>query len=207
MQEQDHVSQAAPVDPGRLRGEVQLKYDEVAADPSRSYHFFTGRRAAEHVGYPPEVIEEVPPTSLDAFAGVANPFHWGLPRPGERVVDVGSGAGTDSVIAAQAVRSAGEVVGVDMTDSMLERARSGATAAGLSNARFVTGMAEDLPVPDDWADVIISNGVMNLVPDKVGALREMHRALKPGGRLQLADIYVEKPVPEGARGDIDLWTG
>lgn len=201
------MSQAAPVDPGRLRGEVQLKYDEVAADPSRSYHFFTGRRAAEHVGYPPEVIEEVPPTSLDAFAGVANPFHWGLPRPGERVVDVGSGAGTDSVIAAQAVRSAGEVVGVDMTDSMLERARSGATAAGLSNARFVTGMAEDLPVPDDWADVIISNGVMNLVPDKVGALREMHRALKPGGRLQLADIYVEKPVPEGARGDIDLWTG
>ena len=201
------MSQAAPVDPGRLRGEVQLKYDEVAADPSRSYHFFTGRRAAEHVGYPPEVIEEVPPTSLDAFAGVANPFHWGLPRPGERVVDVGSGAGTDSVIAAQAVRSAGEVVGVDMTDSMLERARSGATAAGLTNARFVTGMAEDLPVPDDWADVIISNGVMNLVPDKVGALREMHRALKPGGRLQLADIYVEKPVPEGARGDIDLWTG
>lgn len=207
MQKPHEKPQVAPVDPGRLRGEVQLKYDEVAANPGRSYHFFTGRRAAEHVGYPANVIDAVPRTSLEAFAGVANPFHWGLPEPGERVVDVGSGAGTDSLIAAMAVRPEGEVVGVDMTESMLERARSGATAAGVTNARFVMGMAEELPVPDDWADVVISNGVLNLVPDKVGALREMHRALKPGGRFQLGDIYVEKPVPEGARGDIDLWTG
>jgi arsenite methyltransferase len=207
MHEPDQKPQAAPVDPGRLRDEVQLKYEEVAADPGRSYHFFTGRRAAEHVGYPAEVVDQVPEASLDAFAGVANPFHWGLPTSGEHVVDVGSGAGTDSIIAALAVGPEGAVVGVDMTDSMLERARSGARAAGATNARFARGMAEDLPVPDDWADVIISNGVMNLVPDKVGALREMHRALKQGGRLQLADIYVERPVPEGARADIDLWTG
>lgn len=207
MSEQDHQPAAVPVDPGRLRGEVRIKYDEVAADPTREYHFFTGRRAAEHVGYAPHLIDGLPGTSLDAFAGVANPFHWGLPTPGERVIDVGSGAGTDSLIAAAAVAPDGEVIGLDMTDSMLERARAGAESIGLSNVEFAKGLAEDLPLPDDWADVVISNGVMNLIPDKVGALREMHRVLKPGGRLQLADIYVERPVPDGARADIDLWTG
>lgn len=207
MSAHDQQPQAVPVDPGRLRGEVRIKYDEVAADPNREYHFFTGRRAAEHVGYPSDLIDGLPGTSLDAFAGVANPFHWGLPAPGDRVVDVGSGAGTDSLIAAGAVAPHGEVIGLDMTDSMLERARAGAKSIGLSNVDFAEGLAEDLPLPDDWADVVISNGVMNLIPDKVGALREMHRVLKPGGRLQLADIYVERPVPEGARADIDLWTG
>ena len=138
---------------------------------------------------------------------VANPFHWGLPRAGERVVDVGSGTGLDSMIAANAVRPEGTVVGVDMTPEMLERALAGADEAGIVNVEFREGLAEQLPVDDGWADLVISNGVINLVPDKLGAYREIARVLKPGGRVQVADICVEKPVPESALRDIDLWTG
>jgi len=150
-----------------------------------------------------------PPLLGPAFddLGLANPFRWGLPQAGENVVDVGSCAGMDCLIAARAVGPKGRVVGVDMTPAMLERADACAREAGLTNVEFRKGLAESLPVPDGWADVVISNGVINLVPDKVGAYQEIARVLKPGGRVQVADICVEKPVPEAALGDIDLWTG
>jgi arsenite methyltransferase len=130
-----------------------------------------------------------------------------LPRPGERVVDVGSGTGMDAMVAANAVGTEGRVVGVDMTPEMLERARAGAEEAEIRNVEFREGLAEQLPVESGWADLVISNGVINLVPDKLGAYREVARVLKPGGRAQIADICVEKPVPESALSDIDLWTG
>lgn len=196
------------VDPEELRGEVRVKYEEVATSPDGSFHFFTGRRQTQQCGYPQHLLEGLPERAVEAFAGVANPFVWGLPRPGENVVDVGSGGGLDSILAARAVGPGGRVVGVDMTPEMLERSRRSATELGLEDyLGFREGFAEELPVPDGWADVVISNGVFNLVPDKHQAYQEVTRVLKPGGRLQAADICVEKPVPEAARRDIDLWTG
>lgn len=195
------------VDVGALRSEVQRKYAEVVETPDREFHFHTGRRAALNAGYSEEWLDPIPERALASFAGVSNPFHWGLPHAGERVVDVGSGAGTDSLIAARAVGPGGSVVGVDMTPQMLERAGEAARESGLGNVEFREGLAERLPVPDGWADLVISNGVINLVPDKVGAYREIARVLRPGGRIQIADICVERPVPEAALGDIDLWTG
>jgi SAM-dependent methyltransferase len=195
------------VDVAKLRDEIRTKYVEVVEHPDATFHFHTGLRAAANAGYRDEWLEGLPRSSITSFAGVANPFHWGLPRPGERVVDIGSGAGMDSMVAAKAVGTEGRVVGVDMTPEMLERARTSADEAGIRNVEFREGLAEQLPVDDGWADVAISNGVINLVPDKLGAYKEIARVLKPGGRVQVADICVEKPVPESALNDIDLWTG
>jgi arsenite methyltransferase len=195
------------VDVAKLRQEIRTKYVEVIEHPDETFHFHTGLRATANAGYRYEWLEGLPKSSIASFAGVANPFYWGLPRPGERVVDVGSGTGMDSMVAANAVGAEGRVVGVDMTPEMLERARAGAQEAGIPNVEFREGLAEQLPVDDGWADLVISNGVINLVPDKLGAYREVARVLKPGGRVQIADICVEKPVPESALSDIDLWTG
>ena len=195
------------VDVAKLREEIRTKYVEVVEHPGATFHFHIGLRAAANAGYLDGWLEGLPKSSVASFAGVANPFHWGLPRPGERVVDVGSGTGMDAMVAANAVGADGRVVGVDMTPEMLERAREGAEEAEISNVEFREGFAEQLPVEDGWADVVISNGVINLVPDKLGAYREIARVLKPGGRVQIADICVEKPVPESALRDIDLWTG
>jgi SAM-dependent methyltransferase len=195
------------VDVEGLRREIKTKYVEVVEHPDASFHFHTGLRAASNAGYLDEWLDGVPSSSVASFAGVANPFHWGLPHRGERVLDVGSGAGMDSFIAANAVGAAGRVVGVDMTQEMLDRARGAAEEAGITNLEFREGLAERLPVDDGWADLVISNGVINLVPDKVGAYREIARVLRSGGRAQIADICVERPVPESALRDIDLWTG
>jgi SAM-dependent methyltransferase len=195
------------VDVAKLRDEIRTKYVEVVEHPDATFHFHTGLRAAANAGYRDEWMEGLPKSSIASFAGVANPFHWGLPRPGERVVDVGSGTGMDAMVAASAVGAEGRVVGVDMTPEMLERARAGAEEAGIGNVEFREGLAEQLPVENGWADLVISNGVINLVPDKVGAYREIARVLQAGGRVQVADICVEKPVPESALKDIDLWTG
>lgn len=195
------------VNVGKLREEIQSKYREVVERPDATFHFHTGLRAASNAGYQDEWLEGLPKQAVASFAGVANPFHWGLPREGERVVDVGSGAGMDSMIAARAVGSTGAVIGVDMTPEMLERATTAATDGGIDNVEFRQGLAERLPVDEGWADVVISNGVLNLVPDKLGAYKQIFRALKPGGRIQIADICVDRPVPEGALEDIDLWTG
>ena len=195
------------VDVERLREEVQRKYVEVLEHPEREYHFHTGRRAARNNGYLDQWLEGLPEEAVASYAGVANPFHWGLPKPGEHVVDVGSGAGLDALIAARAVGPDGHVIGVDMTPEMLERARAAAAAGGIANVEFRQGLAERLPVEKGWADLVISNGVINLVPNKLGAYRQVARALRPGGRVQVADICVERPVPESALRDIDLWTG
>ena len=190
-----------------LRSAIQAEYTEVATHPEQGFHFHTGMPLARMLGYSEEWLRHVPTAAIESFAGTGNPFSLGELKPGDRVVDVGSGAGIDSLIAARMVAPDGEVIGVDMTPAMLEKARRNAAEAGLRNVEFREGLAEALPVPDGWADAIISNGVLNLVPDKDAGLREMYRVLRPGGRLQIGDILVQKPVPEGAKADIDLWTG
>ncbi len=200
---------AAPValNVQRLRAAIQAEYRAVAETPEQGFHFHTGRPLAEMLGYPAELIACVPAENLASFAGVGRPFVFGALRPGERVVDVGSGAGFDSLIAGQMVGSTGRVIGVDMTPAMLAKARRGAAATTMPWVEFREGLAESLPVEDGWADVVISNGVINLCPDKGVVWREIFRVLKPGGRVQIADIVVEQPVPEDAKANVDLWTG
>ena len=195
------------LDVDQLRRAIRTEYAQVAADPAQGFHFHTGRRLASILGYDPAWLDGVPEESIASFAGTGNPFSLGPLGPGDRVVDVGCGAGIDSLIAARMVGSAGEVIGVDMTPGMLARARGSAARGGCSNVRFHEGLAESLPVEDGWADVVISNGVLNLFPDKFAGLQEMARVLKPGGRLQIGDILVQKPVPQSAKQDIALWTG
>ncbi len=190
-----------------LREAVQQEYREVAQHPDKGFHFHTGRKLAGIVGYRDDWLACVPEDVLASFAGTGNPFAIAPLAPGERVVDLGCGAGIDSFIAAHQVGSTGSVVGVDMTDEMLAKARAAHKRSGLDHLRFEKGYLEALPVADGWADVIISNGVVNLCPDKLAAFREMKRVLKPGGRLQIGDILVSKPVSEKARQNIDLWTG
>ncbi len=199
--------EAAPVDVDRLRLAVKLKYREVASNPAQGFHFHVGRPLAEMLGYPMDVVDAMPPRVAESFAGVNNPFTMGALRPGQSVVDIGSGAGFDSLLAAQMVGPEGRVVGVDMTPEMRRKARANATLMGLQNVEFKDGLAERLPLADASVDVVISNGVINLCPDKVAVYREVARVLKPGGRAQIADVVVQKPVPDDALADIDLWTG
>jgi arsenite methyltransferase len=203
----DQAATLTGLDLGELRRAIQAEYAEVALEPAKGFHFHTGRPLARMLAYEDEWLEGIPEPSIASFAGTGNPFSLGRPPRGARVVDVGSGAGIDSLIAARMVGPEGAVIGVDMTPAMLERARGSARAAGLANVEFREGYAEALPVPQGWANVVISNGVLNLMPDKDAALREMRRVLEPGGRLQIGDILVQKVVPESARRKIDLWTG
>jgi len=161
------------VDLEALRKEVREKYREVAEDPTADYHFHTGRPHAIRLGYPAKPLDQLPDYACEAFAGVGNPFFWGGPKPGERVVDLGSGAGMDSFLAALWVGGKGKVIGVDMTPEMLDRSRSMASRLGLDNVEFREGLIEDLPIEDGWADVVISNGVINLCPDKLGVYRQI----------------------------------
>jgi arsenite methyltransferase len=190
-----------------LRTAIQCEYEMVALEPQRGFHFHTGRRLARMLGYAGEWLERLPESAIESFAGTGNPFSLERLLPGEKVVDVGSGAGIDSLIAAGMVTPGGQVIGVDMTPAMLEKACRAAAESGMGNVEFRQGYAEALPVGDAWADVVISNGVLNLVPDKLAALKEMQRVLKPGGRLQIGDILVQKAVPISAKNKIDLWTG
>ena len=202
-----NVTRGPTLDTDELRKAIQEEYAEVALTPELGFHFHTGRRLAYLLGYKEAWLDSIPDGSLESFAGTGNPFSLGALQPGERVVDVGCGAGLDSLIAARMVGPEGQVIGVDMTGAMLEKARMSAAAAGLMNVEFREGFAEALPVSGAWADVVISNGALNLMPDKVAALMEMARVLKPGGRLQIGDILVQKPVPTSAKRQIDLWTG
>jgi SAM-dependent methyltransferase len=204
------MSDTAPsdiaVDVDALREEVKNKYREVADDPHGEHHFHTGRYLAKHLGYDDGFVASLPDVAVESFAGVANPFSLRPLAEGERVVDVGSGAGFDSFVAAHQVGPTGQVVGVDMTEEMLVKSRSTASKLGLSNVKFREGFAEQLPVESGWADVVISNGVINLCPDKKATFSEIYRVLRSGGRLQFADIANGKPVPESAVRNIDLWT-
>jgi SAM-dependent methyltransferase len=193
------------LDTEALRAAIREEYSAVAEDPQRGFHFHTGRPLARLLSYDEEWLRGVPEPTIASFAGTGNPFSLGVPRRGERVVDVGCGAGIDTIIAARMVGPEGRVIGVDMTPAMLERARASAKVAGLANVHFELGVAEQLPVEDGWADVVISNGVVNLFPDKLAGLREMARALRPEGRLQVGDILVSKPVSLAGKRNIDLW--
>ena len=193
------------VDREVLREAIQEEYEAVACDPERGFHFHTGRPLAEILGYQAEWLDELPEGSIESFAGTGNPFTLGTLALGDLVVDVGCGAGIDSLIAARMVGPEGAVIGGDMTPSMLEKAQAG--AKDLDHVEFRLGFGEELPVPDEWAGVVISNGVVNLMPDKHEALTEMARVLKPGGRIQIGDILVDRPVPENEKERIDLWTG
>ena len=179
----------------------------MAEHPDQGFHFHTGARLAAILGYPEEWIAALPPSAVESMAGTGNPFALGELRPGEGVVDCGSGAGADSLIAARLVGPSGRVIGVDVTLEMLAKARRSAVLAGLRNVEFREGVLEALPAPDGWADVVISNGVLNLVPDKTAALAEIFRVLRPGGRIQLADIVLDRPVPGDSESDVSLWTG
>lgn len=197
----------APIDVERLRVEVKLKYRDVATDPGKGFHFHVGRHLAEMLDYPMAVVDSLPPRIVESFAGVNNPFSMGELKPGERVLDIGSGAGFDSILAARMVGPSGHVTGVDMTPEMRQKAQANAGAVGLANVEFVDGLAERLPLADSSIDVVISNGVINLCPDKLGVFKEIYRVVVPGGRLQIADVVVQKPLPDDAVADIDLWTG
>lgn len=190
-----------------LRQAIRDEYAVVARNPQQGFHFHTGRPLARLLDYDERWLEGIPEGSLASFAGTGNPFSLGALLPGEHVVDVGCGAGLDSLIAGRMVGAEGRVIGVDMTPAMLATARASASTANCDNVTFRKGYAEALPAPDEWADVIISNGALNLMPDKASALAEMARVLKPGGRLQIGDIVVQRPVPESAKRKIDLWTG
>jgi len=201
------MAKSTPVDPVLLRKEVQAKYRDVALDPHGDFHFHTGRPLARRLGYDDAVVDPLPDAAVESFAGVANPFSLHPLAEGERVIDLGSGGGFDVFVAAQQVGPQGRVVGIDMTDEMLAKARHTAADMGAANVEFREGLIEELPVEDGWADVVISNGVINLCADKEAVFAEIYRVLKPGGRLQFADIANGAPVPESAVRNIDLWTG
>lgn len=189
-----------------LRDEISREYTDVAFEPDRGYHFNTGRAALAMNGYEQEWIDGIPESAISSFSGMGNPLSMGMPIDGEYVVDIGSGAGVDSIIAARATGPAGHVIGVDMTQAMLDKANRAKAEVGLDQLEFRIGYSESIPISDGWADLVISNGVVNLSPDKGRVFKEIFRVLRPGGRIQIADITVEKEIPEGAKHDIDLWT-
>jgi len=196
----------AGIDAAVLKTEIKKTYASVSEDPDKDFFFPTGRAWAEDLDYPAE-LANVPERAAESFAGVANPFSLGRLEPGERVLDLGCGAGTDSLVAAQMVGPEGRVTGIDMTPQMLAKARAAAAELGAGNVEFVDGEVERLPFDDASFDVVISNGVIDLIPDKDAVFGEIFRVLAPGGRLQIADVTIQRPVSEEGRRNIDLWTG
>lgn len=202
------IQQNTPnISPDELHSEIRKEYAHVALDPHKGYHFHTGRAALTRLGYTETHYTGLPEDNIASFSGTGNPFIVGPIMPGDTVVDAGSGAGLDALIAARMVGRSGRVHGFDMTPEMLEKARTGAARAGAGNIQFSEGYIESLPLPDGFADVVISNGVLNLTLDKTATLREWFRVLKPGGRLFVGDIIVGRPMPQEALQDISLWTG
>jgi len=200
------ATEIAGLDVETLKSEIKRTYARVSTAPEEDFIFPTGRTWAQALGYPPE-LEHVPESAVESFAGLSNPWQLGRLAVGEHVLDVGSGSGTDSLIAAQMVGPEGRVVGVDMTTKMLEKARASAAELGVSNVEFVEGEAERLPFEAESFDVVISNGVIDLIPDKDAVYAEIFRVLKPGGRIQIGDVTIQRPVSEESKGNIDLWTG
>ncbi len=201
------MTQHISVDPEALRADVRDKYKDVATNPHGTFHFHTGRPLAAMLGYDSTVVNALPDRAVESFAGVGNPLSLSPPLPGDHVVDLGSGGGFDCFVAANAVGPDGAVIGVDMTPEMLTKSRATAAELGLGNVEFRTGILEDLPIDDGWADMVISNGVINLCADKPAVFAQAYRALKPSGVIQSADIANGIPLPEQAVCSIDLWTG
>jgi SAM-dependent methyltransferase len=197
-----------PVDPDVLRDEIRKTYTSVSSQPDEDFIFPTGRGWAQQLGYPELELANVPDATVESFAGVANPHSLGRIEEGATVLDLGCGAGTDLLIAAQMVGPTGHVIGVDMTPAMLERAAASAREMGIADrVELHESLIECLPLPNGEVDIVISNGVIDLVPDKDAVFDEIDRVLKPGGRLQIADVVIHTEVSEDARARIDLWTG
>ncbi len=195
-------------DKDKLKSEVRLTYTQVAEDPAGDYHFHRGADyAAKHLGYDLAALNALPLAATEVFCGMGNPFKMGALERGATVIDIGSGGGMDCMLAAKQVGPSGTVIGIDMTDAMLERSSGAARAAGLVNIRFEKADMNRLPLADESVDVVISNGVINLAPDKEAVFAELFRVVKPGGRLQFADIIMKSDLSEDARNNIDLWTG
>jgi arsenite methyltransferase len=190
-----------------LKSEIKKTYARLSERPDEDFIFPTGRAWAEDLDYPRELLARVPEVAAESFAGVANPFALGVLKAGEVVLDLGSGAGTDSLVAAQMVGAGGRVTGIDMTPEMLAKARAAVAEMGATNVEFVEGEVERLPFADASFDVVISNGVIDLTPDKDAVYAEIERVLRPGGRIQVADVTIQNPVSEEGRRKIDLWTG
>jgi arsenite methyltransferase len=194
------------IDVDLLKSEIKKTYSAVSQDPERDFIFPTGRAWAEDLGYPEE-LANVPDGAVESFAGVANPWTMGRLAEGECVLDLGSGAGTDALIAAQMVSPTGRVTGIDMTAAMLAKARAAADEMGATNVEFIEAEAEQLPFADESFEVVISNGVIDLIPDKDAVFAELYRVLAPGGRMQIADVTIQNPVSDEGRRNIELWTG
>ena len=184
---------------------VREMYTEVASHPAKVFHFPTGRAACLFVGYSKALLDAVPETAVESFAGVGCPFAIGAIRPGDIVLDVGSGSGTDALIASILVGPNGKVFGLDMTGAMLKKAWANAKKMGAKHVEFLKGNAEEIPLPDASIDVVSSNGVLNLIPDKPKAFSEIYRVLRPGGRIQITDIVLGKPIKETSRENPKLW--
>jgi arsenite methyltransferase len=195
------------IDVDVLKSEIKRTYADVSSRPETDFIFPTGRAWALDLGYPSDLLGRVPDGSAESFAGVANPFALGTLTPGERVLDLGCGAGTDSLVAAQMVAPEGYVVGIDMTPEMIAKARASAAELGATNVEFLESEAERLPFEDASFDVVISNGVIDLIPDKDVVFAELYRVLRPGGRFQIADVTIQRPVSDEGKRNIDLWTG
>lgn len=196
------------LDVHKLRQEIQSIYTRVAAEPSGDFHFHRGAEyAATMLGYDASELARLPLEATASFAGIGNPFVAGIPARGATIVDIGSGTGTDVLLAAGHVGPSGRVIGIDPNDAMIAKAKAAAEGIAASNVEFRKGSAEALPVESNSIDLVISNGVLNLAPQKLPVFQEILRVLKPGGRLQLADIVVGSELSEGIRRDIDLWTG
>lgn len=195
------------IDIDELRSEIKAKYAEVVDTPDGDFHFHTGRMLAAHIGYEMVKVDALPEAAVESFAGIASPFALRDLEVGEKVVDLGSGAGFDCFLAANDVGPDGHVIGIDMTDEMIVKSRTTAASMGVENVEFREGFLEELPVADGWADVVIANGVINLCPDKRTAFEEAFRVLRPGGVIQFGDIANGAEVPPEALAEIDLWTG
>lgn len=199
------TSSPKALDEASILDAVQEMYEEVAATPTKEFHFPTGRSSCLHLGYSEDELDALPARAVESFAGVGYPFLADEIESGDTVVDVGSGSGVDALIAALRVGSEGRVYGVDMTPAMIEKAEEILRDVGIDTVQLLEGHADDLPLDDHSVDVLTSNGVFNLVPDKERAFREAYRVLRPGGRLQIADIVLSEPVSETSKADPELW--
>lgn len=189
----------------RIFNAVQDMYTEVASCPTNTFHFPTGRAACEYVGYPPGELDAIPSTAVESFAGVGYPFKAHVIRKGATVLDIGSGTGTDVLIAALKVGAGGKVYGLDITDAMIEKARNNIRLSEMNNAEIIKGNAEEIPLPSGVCDVVTSNGVINLVPDKQLAFSEIYRVLKYDGSIQISDIVLGQNLSEKSRSNPQLW--
>lgn len=193
------------LDTSEVLNAVQQMYEGVAANPEKGFHFPTGRTSCLNLGYPKEELDNIPEEAVESFAGVGYPFLADVIKPRDTVLDIGSGSGVDVFIAKHKTGEEGMVYGIDMTPAMIEKARKNIEIANADRIQIIEGQADDIPLAGSKIDVVTSNGVINLVPDKKKAFEEIYRILKPGGYIQISDIVLTKPVSEKSKANAQLW--